>query len=188
MPGTLTPGQMYDHTEVELSGRSMMYPLDFNAPSDFNETIPVMQGGVCTVSAAGKIVTGLGDGVANTAQDGITPMALIAMQGRDEYDANSDVGNFSGGVQGLLVASGGYEIQTTEFVQESGGSPVTYLPNEPLTFATGEDRGKIAKAGDKYSLVQVIGVVSKASDGNLNEYNKPVLDFWTVFCPAVNNA
>ena len=188
MPGTLTPGQMFDHTGVELSGRDMMYPLDFSAPANPSEDTPVMQGGVCSVTAAGDIVTGLGDGVSNIKQAGITPMALFAIQGRDEFDANSDVGNFSGGVQGLLVASGGYEIQTTEFVKESGGSPVAYLPNEPLTFGLGDDRGLVDKAPATYSDVQVIGVVSNAagSDVNNNEYDKAVINFWTVFCPAVN--
>jgi len=176
--GTLTPGQMFDHTEIELSGRSLSYPLDFSAPADPTEDVAVMQGGICSLNAAGQIVTGLGDGVANTKLAGLAPMGLIAIQGRDEFDANSDIGNFSGGVQSMLVCSGGYEIETTEFVAG------TYLPNQPLTFATGVDRGKVEFAGDTYSDVQVVGVVSKGAV--INEYNKSVLDFWTVFCPAVN--
>ena len=180
MPGTLTPGQMFDHTVIELSGRSLTYPLDFAAPADPTETIPVMQGGVCTLNDSGQFVTGLGDGIANAAVDGKTPMALFAIQGRDEFDANADVGNFSGGVQSALVASGGYEIETTEFVAD------TYLPNEALTFGVATERGLVAKAAAKYSTEQVVGVVSRGN--SQNEYNKPVLAFWTVFCPAVNLA
>ena len=182
MPGTYTPGQMFDHTEIELSGRSLSYPLDFAAPSDPTETVPVMQGGACSLNDDGQIVTGLGATGVVTAVDGKTPMCLIAIQGKEEYDVQSDIGNFSGGTQSALVASGGYEIETTEFVPAGAGDE--YLPNEPLTFATGADRGKFEKAPDKYSTAQVVGVVSRKV--NVNEYGKSVLAFWSVFCPAVN--
>jgi len=177
MPGTLNPGQMFDNTEIELSGRSMSYPLDFAGPADPNDDTAVMQGGICSLSADGRIVAGLGGTTAATVQAGLTPMGLIAIQGRDEFDANSDVGNFSGGVQSVLVCSGGYEIETTEFATG------TYLPNHALTFGVGADRGKVTLAGDNYSDVQVVGVVSRAV--RANEYNKSVLAFWTTFCPAV---
>jgi len=191
MPGTLTPGQMFDHTGIELSGRSLTYPLDFAAPAVAAsvDAVAVMQGGVCTLNDAGEIQAGLGLG--NDAEIGAvagkTPMALFAIQGRDEFDSNSDIGNFSGGVQSVLVASGGYELETTEFVQGVG---ISYLPNQPLTFGlTGDSptaRGLVKKAGAKYSDEQVIGVVSRAAKAN--EYNKQVLAFWSVFCPAVNGA
>ena len=177
MPGTLTPGQMFDHTQIELSGRSLTYPLDFAAPADPDETIAVLQGGLCSLNADGQIVTGLGDSVANEVIAGKTPMGLIAIQGRDEFDANSDVGNFSDGIQSALVCSGGYEIETTEF--EAG----SYVPNEALTFGVTTNRGLIVKAAANYSDQHVIGVVSRANKAN--EYNKQVLAFWSVYCPAV---
>lgn len=187
MPGTLTPGQMFDHTVIELSGRSLTYPLDFAAPAEPTDDAAVLQGGICSLNAAGNIVTGLGDAVNPTVADlgALTPMGLIAIQGRDEFDANSDVGNISGGVQSALVCSGGYEVQTTEFVAD------TYLPNEPLTWAYGETatpatdyRGLVTKAAATYSDNHLIGVVSRSEQPN--EYNKSVLSFWTVFCPAVS--
>jgi len=179
MAGTHKPGQMFDHTQIELSGRSLTYPLDFGAPVAPAETVLVKQGGVCSLNASGQMVTGLGDGVGRGAVDGWTPMALIAIQGVEEFDVTSDYGNFSGGVQSGLVASGGYEIETTEFVAG------TYLPNEPLTFGLTTNRGKVEHAGAKYSDVQVLGVVSRAVKAN--EYDKDVLAFWSVFCPAVNS-
>lgn len=169
---------MFDHTVIELSGRDVSYPLDFAAPVNEAETVPVLQGGVCSLNADGKFVTGLGDGVANAAVDGKTVMGLIAIQGQEEFDVTSDVGNFSGGVQSALVCSGGYEIETTEFVADD------YVPNEALTFGVAAERGLITKAPAKYSDVNVIGVVSRKQKNN--EYNKSVLAFWTVFCPPVN--
>ena len=189
MPGTLTPGQMFDHTGIELSGRSLTYPLDFAAPAlpETVDAVSVLQGGICTLTDAGQMQAGLGlTGDAEAFKvDGKTPIALFAIQGRDEFDANSDVGNFSGGVQSALVASGGYELETTEFVQGAG---IDYLPNQPLTFGleANDERGLVIGALAKYSTQQIVGVVSRAAKAN--EYSKQVLAFWTVFCPAVNIA
>lgn len=180
MPGTNTPAQMFDHTVIELSGRSLTYPLDFAGPVSDAETIPVYQGGICSLNDAGEFVVGLG-ALDNEAQaDGKTIMGLIAIQGSEEYDVLSDVGNFSGGVQSALVASGGYEIETTEFVAAN------YVPNEALTFGVDANRGLITKAGANYSDVNVIGVVSRSEKAN--EYNKSVLGFWSVFCPPIKSA
>ncbi len=176
MPGTLTPGQVFDHSQIELSGRSLMYPLDFAAAIKSGET--VYEGGVMTLNADGEFVAGLGDSVANEAVDGKAPMAIFAIQSSDAYDANSDIGNISGGVMSGLVATGGYEIQTTQYVSAS------YVPNELLSFGLTSNRGKVTKAAAKYSDEHVIGVVSRAN--GVNEYNKAVLSFWTVFCPAIH--
>ena len=184
MPGTNTPAQMYDHTVIELSGRDLSYPLDFAAPQAAAEVLGVKQGGICSLNADGEFLTGLGEGVANEAVAGKAVMALIAIQGREEYDVLSDVGNFSGGVQSALVASGGYEIETTQFVADD------YVPNEALTFGvddgTTNNRGLITKAPAAYSDVNVVGVVSRKNRNT--EYNKQVLAFWSVFCPPVNTA
>lgn len=185
MPGTRQPGQMFDHTMIELSGRSLTYPLDFAAPVDYSDTVGVNQGGICSLNDAGNIVAGLGDGVANAAVAGKTVMPLIAIQGTQEFDVTSDVGNFSGGVQSALVASGGYEIETTEFKQDEV-TPIVYAPNDALTFGVTTDRGLLVKAADAYSTENVVGVVSRGE--STTEYNKQVLSFWTVFCPPVKTA
>ncbi len=179
MAGTFEPGQMFDHTQIELSGRSMMNALDFAAPIQDGEK--VNEGGVITLNAEGKFVAGLGDSQDNEAiAGGITPMPLIAIQGTDAFDANSDKGNLSGGVQSGLVASGGYEIQTTEFVAG------TYAVNSALTFAVEDDRGKITVADDAYSTQHVLGVTSRGVISNA--YNISTLSFWTVFAPAVKTS
>jgi len=177
MPGTLTPGQMFDHSIIELSGRSTMHALDFAAAPASGET--VNRGGVMTLNANGEFVAGMGAGVANTQLfQHNAPMAIFAIQGTDEFDANSDIGNMSGGVQSGLVASGGYEIQTTEFVAK------TYNPNDLLTFAVGANRGRVTIAKDNYSNCHCVGVVSRGVETNAD--NKSVLSFWTIYLPALN--
>lgn len=179
MPGTLTPGQMFDHTMIELSGRSTMHALDFAAAPAAGEV--VFAGSVMTLNANGAFVSGLGAGVANTQLfQHRAPMAIFAIQGTNEFDANSDVGNASGGVQSGIVASGGYEIQTTEYVAD------TYRPNDLLTFAVGANRGKVDLAKDNYSDCHVLGCVSRGTETNAD--GKNVISFWTVFLPPVNTS
>ena len=177
MPGTLSPAQMFDHSIIELSGRSQMYALDFSGEVASGET--VYQGGVMTLNLNGKFVSGLGAGVlATDLGTHNAPMAIFAIQGTNEFDANSDIGNMSGGVQSGLVATGGYEIQTTQFVTG------IYKPNDLLTFGTGADAGLVTISADLYSTNHILGIVSRGSSTNAD--NKSVLSFWTTNLPAVN--
>lgn len=176
MAGTLTPGQMFDHSLTELSGRATMHALDFAAAPATGEAMNA--GSVMTLNTNGQFIAGMGAGVANTHKyQHRAPMAIWALQGTDEFDANSDVGNISGGVQSGIVASGGYEIQTTEYVAG------TYRPNDLLTFAVGVHRGDVVLSKDTYSDCHVVGVVSRGVETDAD--SKSVLSFWTVFCPAV---
>jgi hypothetical protein len=177
MPGTLTPAQMFDHTMVELSGRSVMHALDFSAEPAAGEVS--LAGQVCTLNSNGKFVVGLGSGVANTqVYSHNAPMAIFMIQGTNEFDANSDVGNMAGGKQSGIVATGGYEIQTTEYVAG------TYRPNDTLTFATGASIGKVTMSDESYNDCHLLGVVSTGVTSNAD--SKSVLSFWTVYLPAFN--
>jgi hypothetical protein len=177
MPGTLTPAQMFDHTMIELSGRSVMHALDFSAEPAAGEVS--LAGSVCTLNSNGKFVVGLGSGVANTQLfSHNAPMAIFMIQGTNEFDANSDVGNMSGGKQSGIVASGGYEIQTTEYVAG------TYRPNDTLTFAVGASIGKVTMSNEEYNDCHLVGVVSRGVETNADA--KSVLSFWTIYLPALN--
>jgi len=170
---------MYDHSLTELSGRSTMHALDFTAVPLSGDEYPAAAGGVMTLTSAGYFTGGLGNGVASTiANDHNAPMAIFAIQGIDEFDANSDIGNISGGNMSGLVASGGYEIQTTEFV--SG----TFYPNDTLTFAETTDRGKVELSAAAYSTENIVGVVSRGVVTNADAVS--TLSFWTVWAPASN--
>ena len=177
MPGTLTPGQMFDHTMIELSGRSTMHALDFAAAPADGELM--YAGSVMTLNPSGEFVAGMGAGVPNTQlYQHNAPMAIFAIQGTNEFDANSDVGNMAGGVQSGIVASGGYEIQSTEYVAG------VYRPNDLLTYAVAVNRGKVTMAKDNYSDCHCVGVVSRGVETNADAKN--VLSFWTVYLPAFN--
>ncbi len=170
MPGTLTPAQMFDHSLVVVKGPSLMNRLDFHAAPVSTETIN--QGSVCSLNSAGNLVAGCSTGAIMN-----RPMPMFAIQSINDFDANSDVGNFSGGVMSAVVATGGFEIETTEFVAG------TYRPNDLLTAATGANAGNVRRCTvSPYGAEVVVGCVSTGISSN--EYSKSVLRFWTMFLPA----
>jgi len=112
-------------------------------------------------------------------------MPIFAWVSESDFDAmGGDDGNISlqGNYKGIsgLVATGPFELETTEFV-----SGMVYSPNTPLKSDEGltvaEDKGKVTP-GEFYTDT-VVGVVS---DGQFtNSYGKNVVRFWSYFLPAL---
>jgi hypothetical protein len=164
---------MFEHTLDVIKGPSLMHRLDFHAPPVAGE--PINAGSLCSLNAAGSLVAGCPAGA-----DEIRPMPMFAIQGINDFDANSDVGNMSGGVMSAVVATGGFEIETTEF--DAAG---TYLPNTLLTADAALD-GQVAPAtASPYGAEVIVGVVSTGAGTNSD--NQGVLRFWTVYLPAATN-
>ena len=168
--GNLSPSQMFDHTLNVIKGPSLMHRLDYAAAPKADEEI--RPGSVCSIDSNGQLVAGCAAGTAMN-----HPMPMFAIQDINDFDANSDVGNISGGVMSAVVATGGFEIETTEYVTAG-----TYNPNDLLT-ASASSKGKVARMGEAPYGGQVgIGCVSKGVSTNAD--GKSVLRFWTVFIPA----
>ena len=174
MPGNLVPAQMYDHLLVIVKSPDRLWLVDHHAAPAAGQSYN--GGSLLSLDSNAEFTVGLPVG-----QTGVRPMPVFAIQGTDNYSANSDVNNLSGGVNSGLVATGLFEIETTEYVSQ------TYKPNDLLTGATGAALGKVIKAGvSPYGDVPMCGVVSKGV--NTNHDGKSVLRFWTVYLPAGVNA
>jgi hypothetical protein len=170
MPGNLTPNQMFDHKLSVIKGPSPMHRLDYAAAP--TSGLDVDEGSIISLNSAGTFVAGCAVGAVFN-----RPMPMFAIQATNDFDANSDTGNISGGVQSAVVATGGFEIETTEFV--SG----TYNFNDTLTAATAGNAGMVARnTVGPYGAENVVGVVSAAVATNAD--GKSVLRFWTMFLPA----
>lgn len=176
MPGTLTPTQMFEHNLNVVKGPTLMHRLDYSALVDTDGLADgLVEGMLMSISSTtGKVVRGCGVGSAAN-----RPMPMWAIQGVNDYDANSDVGNISGGVMSGIVATGGFEIETTEF-----DSTATYYPND-LLVPSGTTAGYVtlAVAADLYDEKPIVGCVSKAKFTSLAD-GKTLLSFWTMFLPA----
>jgi hypothetical protein len=163
--GTLVPAQNYDHVLNIVSGSNGMHDLQFVAAPASGQTF--YRGSLVTLNSVGQLIKGI-----TTQHD----MPMWAINATGDFDVESDIGNVSGGNVGCFVATGGYEIFTTEFVAG------TYAPNTMLTAATSGNAGKVTAAAATYSDTVVVGCVSRGTSTGI--YDQSLLYFWPMFMPA----
>lgn len=150
--------------------------LDFEAKISSSVTFDVPEGRVMHVNASGELETGISG----------SQMAIFLLQDSTDPDVTTE--NVEGavsiaptGVSSGLVATGAYEIQTTEFI-----NTLTYAPNDLLTAPT--DNADVDVGGlltnDSITLytTAVCGVVSRGK--TTNHFGKPVISFWPVYVPG----
>ena len=165
--GNLVPAQFYQHLLTILSGSDGMHDLQYHAPADASATFT--RGSLVSLNTSGKLVNGL---------HAAYSMPMWAINNIDDYDANSERGGTVGGNIGTIVATGGFEIKTTEFVTTS-----QYAIGSLLTAATSTDAGKVKPSTSAYSTNPVVGSVSGGTSTDV--YGQSILSFWTCFLPTV---
>jgi hypothetical protein len=180
------PSQMFEHAMVAMKGWSDAAALDFAAPLSANVTFVVPRGRVVHVNAVGQFEMGVGE----------TDMAIFLLNGQADFDV-SNPGMSSGGVfmhqpimpvgiMSGLVATGAYELNTSEY--DSGQ---TYVPGDLLS--AGANNTDITKGGVVTNQKQtggelhqyvdpICGVVSRGVFAN--EHGINVLAFWPVWLPG----
>lgn len=167
MAGSLVPDQMFTHRLDAKKGWPSPYAVDKRV-QPFNSSEGIVAGmGLFIDPATHKAKRGSANG----------SMPLFAWQGQNEFDVNGDVGNIIAGYLNTLVAIGGYELETTEFVTD------TYAENDLLTVrnTVDADRGKLQKTAIN-SVDMIVGVVSEAGPAQ-NSNGVQVIRFWPVYMP-----
>ena len=169
--------------------------LDIALPVSANVTIDVYAGSVLHINSSKEAELGLDDdGVGLFAfSNDYDPHVAGAGVDLDSY-SNKDVaytGAFprpNKGVLQLLVATGGYEIETTEWVT---AQKANYTPNKPLTAPTGNTLGTsgVLTPGKHY-LNPCCGVVSRGivPSGVDATGDRESLAFWTTHVPTLSAA
>lgn len=166
--GNITPAQMFDHELNPVKGWWDMHALDKRVEIGTN-AVTVQRGMVGYIHpTTHDYILGVVNGY----------MPMFNFQSESDFDANSDVGNISGGWINCLVATGGYELETTEFV--AGGS---YDPQTPLTGASGADIGKLTPSAGWAGGDMIVGIMSQPGP-RTNDHGKEVIRFWSVFQPV----
>jgi len=163
-----------------------MASLDYAAKLSPTVTFPVTRGRVVHVDSNGNFVPGAHK----------TSPAVFLLNGSEDADVSNPgttaAGNFmhlavapTGKMSGL-VATGGYEISTTEFVTGN-----TYVPGDLLS-ATRANASTPASTDGRltnYDVTQfetpVVGVVSSGAGKNHNGIQ--ALSFWCVWLPGATN-
>lgn len=171
--------QMDAHAVAVLKGPPQDHRLTFAAEGNDASDV-IYDGTLCSLNAEGKLVKGVTGGTGTN-----LPMPLFSCT--NSYDNGVRMLGYQtfGGQYMTLVATGGYEIETTEFV------PGVYNPNDALVPATADNLGKVTKAADAVyeGSLPIVGIVSqgiRTDESGLEAVNR--LAFWTVFIPAKADA
>jgi hypothetical protein len=189
---------MFEHCLDELKGWPDESALDFDAYLSGLVSVVPVYGGTCVhVNTSGEFQLGIGP----------IDMGIFLLQGSNELDVSNYGGNQwypiapTGKMSGL-VASGAFELETTEFYQMPSppAPPATeYVPGMQLTAPRAADitTGDPTMAGKLFNTVSwntaggatitnatygVCAVVSRAN--HINHHRVPVLSFWPVYCPS----
>jgi len=159
------PAQMFDHLLEPIKGWFHMGALDKDVTPLSLTDARLVSGRVGYLNAAGLLVPGLAAGA----------MGLFMFPSATDYDVYRDSGGVGGGKLMVLVASGSYELQSTEFIAG------VYVPNQLLTARNVDDTNMGKLVGGVAYTNTICGVVS---DGQLtNENGTSVLQFWSYFLP-----
>lgn len=198
------PGQMFDRTLTPLKGWPSQTALDFDATLSSNVNI----GGTGQPPQSGMCIHNTANGFEMGAN--LTQMAIFLWPSYGDFDVSNPgvpAGVALGGTTTNLpawipirpsgkllglVATGGYELETTEF-----DTTQTYTINQTLravTSNTDANAGKLtnqnASAGQGFGSPgvnviytdSIVGVVSRGT--YTNSHGKQVLAFWPVYLPG----
>jgi hypothetical protein len=175
------PDLMTEHGLDVKKGWFDMASLDYSAKKAAGLDFDIKRGRVVHVNADGEFEPGMHK----------TNVAIFLLNGSADADVSNPGttagGNFmhlaiapTGKMSGL-VATGGYEISSTEFKTDR-----TYVPGDLLTANTCASPnaydGKLTNNGVTQYVTPVCGVVS--SGATLNHNGIPALSFWTVWLPG----
>lgn len=177
------PDLMFEHGLDVKKGWFDMASLDYSAKlsSEVEYTLP-----------RGRVVHLTTEGGKEVFKPGLTDtsMAIFLLNGSNDADV-SNPGTTAGGIfmhQAIaptgklsgIVATGGYEISTTEYDKDS---EVSYSPNSLLTAPRtgGADVEGVLTVGTQYTD-PICGVVSSGVSKNHN--GVMTLSFWSVYLPA----
>jgi hypothetical protein len=177
------PDLLFEHGLDVKKGWFDMAALDYDAKLASNVTFEVPRGRVVHLDSNGAFVPGAHN----------TGVAIFLLNGSSDADVSNPgttaAGNFmhqaiapTGKMSGL-VATGGYEISTTEF-----DASRTYAPNDLLTAAISLTNKAVGGVLTNASVTQyvnpVVGVVSSGATKNHNGIQ--ALSFWCVWLPGAD--
>lgn len=190
MPGQVA--QMFEQALDAIKGWFHLSALDKSAPLE-----PTLLTGATSVPA-GRVAHLNNSGQFELGGSG-TQMPIFLWNGKDHPDVYNDgtspvtsvvhwYGISPTGVMSGLVATGGYELQTTEY-----DSTLTYTPNQ---FLTASATGVLTNASVSTYVTWICGLTSwhvqgkqqdaaATSPEGTNAHGVSTLTFWTYFLPGV---
>lgn len=163
--------KMTGHMCVAVKGPAPNWRADYSAEgADVAQEIH--EGSLISLNAEGKFVLGCEKG-----EGANRPMPMWSCKDINNAGVVQFGGNVFAGYYNGLVATGGFEIETSEF------DAAEFKYNDLLMPGTA---GKVAKAtGAAYGEFPVVGVVSRPPMQN-RTCECQTIRFWSTFIPAAN--
>lgn len=177
------PALPFEHGFDVKKGWFDMAALDYDAKLSSNVTFVVPRGRVVHLNSNGEFEMGAHN----------TGVAIFLLNGSEDADVSNPgttaAGNFmhqavapTGKMSGV-VATGGYEIDNTEF-----DSSRTYVPGQLLTATASNSNattgGRLTNENVTQFVNPVVGVVSSGKHKNHNGVQ--TLSFWCVWLPGAD--
>ena len=175
------PDLLTEHGLDVKKGWFDMASLDYSAKLSSAVTFAVKRGRVVHVDSNGEFRPGAHDTniaifLLNGSEDADVSNPGTTAGGRFMHQAVAPTGKMSG-----LVATGGYEIASTEF-----DAQLSYTPGDLLTATASNSDATVGGVLTNDSVTQyvtpVVGVVSSGKAQNHNGIQS--LSFWTVWLPG----
>lgn len=166
----VSSAQSYDHSLRKVAGFQLADNLQHFGTTKANEVLK--RGSITSIDSNGLFVAGLSVPSA---------IAMWTETATTDHDSRHDFGGMHQAEMSAFLATGGFEIHTTEFVAGS------YSLNGLLGAATSTDAGKVTGialgAGGLVPLAAtVVGIVSKVP--YTDEYGASVIGIWPVYQPG----
>ena len=171
----MSTSNAFDHIVHAVAGADGMHDLLFGAAIATGESFNA--GALVSLNSDMEFVAGCSD----------VAMPMWAVNGSADKDVAAQTWNISGGAINAYVATGGFELFTSEFDSATG---LSYAPNTFLTAATATaDVGKVTESPTNYSTRIIVGQVSRGvtADPNRNTAQE-VLYFWSLNIPETKTA
>lgn len=197
-----------EHAAVIAHGAHPEYRLEFPAPVAENDSATkIYQGSVVSLNADGEYVLGCGAGTGanfpvpcismknvfdpDVATGKVADPVVVSSGTSDQrtyYNPKKSTFSAVGGIITAIPCTGGYEIETTEFVDG------TYHPNDAVVVAGGSNTGKIT-VGDSTAnknpytaggSAAVVGFVTRGAF-TVEAYQQKRVSFWTDFIPVAHS-
>jgi hypothetical protein len=176
-------GSIYSLDKAIEIGGSVLNPIVPKAGrvgSQHSGVSPTSYGGAATAADRGRFQLGV-----PAFNIGYAPIPIFLLQNSDDFDVIGDYGNIIGapasvdattggtyngrtGIVSGLVATGGFELETTEFRVAGGITNATYAPGALLVSynVNDADLGRVVFAGATATLVtNLVTLVGVVSDG-----------------------
>ena len=169
---TRTVEQQFAHTVDVVKGGPVNARLEYTAPVNAEAT-GIYKGSLVSLNNKGEFVLGLSSAKAMPlwSKKNLTDPDVVC--GSQDGNGISITNSITGGQIDAYVATGGFELETTEFVAGK------YEANNYLT----ADAGKVAVTDEEpYGTVAIVGVVSRGVQKGI--YKTQRLAFWPVFLPG----